>query len=93
MIENLLTIKDYDKNIVSKKIFKDKNFLRRHWLLRYEILYLDKTNDKFNHMVDDYYSTHSNEIKNMSFKYFKETYQGKNVEISRFYYNFCFMDF
>lgn len=87
MIENLLTIKDYDKNIVSKKIFKDKNFLRRHWLLRYEILYLDKTNDKFNHMVDDYYSAHSNEIKNMSFKYFKETYQGENVEISRFYYN------
>lgn len=87
MLENLLTIKEYDTNKSKERSFKDKNFLRKHWLLRYEILYLDKTNKEFSQMVDNYYNAHSSRVKNLSYKYFKKNHQGKYFQISEFYFD------
>lgn len=96
MVEKLLAIKDYETTRVNSEIFKKKNFMRKHWLLRYEVLYLDKTNKDFKNMVRDYYDSHPSEVKNLSFKYFKANH--RKSEAGKFYFellkaNIDFADF
>lgn len=84
-INYLLSIRSYDDTISISEIFKDRVFIEKHWLLRYEILYLDKTDEEFHNMLNDYYKSHDIEVRVMDYSYFKKNYQGKHRQINRFY--------
>lgn len=84
MIQKLLMTEDFGKEC----------FVSAHWLLRYEVLFLYKTDSFFASCVDDYYKAEKCPNEDMSFEFFKAHYQlsnrgklsNKEKKVNNFYF-------